>query len=70
MPQARPVFTSLLQRALALVVECGCEAEGGCPGCVQHTHCGEYNAVLHKAAARLVLEAALEAEGLREGAGE
>jgi ATP-dependent helicase YprA (DUF1998 family) len=60
--QARPVFTLLLQRALALVAGCGCVAEGGCPECVQHTHCGEYNSVVNKEAARIVLEATVEAE--------
>ena len=34
----------------------------GCPGCVQHLGCTEYNAVLHKRAAAAILEITLAAE--------
>jgi len=62
------VFTDILRRALALVSECECGRQEGCPECVQHTDCGEYNSVLHKEGGRLVLEAALEMELERHGA--
>lgn len=43
-PQACPIFGQLLLRALELIEGCDCgAAETGCPGCIQHTHCGEYN---------------------------
>ena len=54
--QAWPMFGELLTRALALVSACDCAAEAGCPGCVQFTHCLQYNAALSKAAGRVVLE--------------
>ncbi len=60
--QATPLFPQLLRRALALVRECGCTGRTGCPACVQHTECGEYNAALHKRAAAAVLEALVEGE--------
>ena len=63
LPQAAPLFPQLLRRALELVRECGCSSATGCPACVQHTECGEYNAALHKTAAALVLEALLDPEG-------
>ena len=34
----------------------------GCPGCVQHLGCTEYNAVLHKRAAIAILEVTLASE--------
>ena len=40
------------ERALELVERCGCAGTHGCPGCVQHLDCSEYNAVLHKDAAK------------------
>lgn len=49
MPQAAPLFTTLMERALELIKGCGCGPDTGCPGCVQHTECGEYNAVISKA---------------------
>lgn len=60
--QAAPLFPQLLRRALALVCECGCTGRTGCPACVQHTECGEYNAALHKRAAAAVLAALVEGE--------
>ena len=60
--QAAPLFPLLLRRALALVRECGCTGRTGCPACVQHTECGEYNAALHKRAAAAVLAALVEGE--------
>lgn len=46
--QAAPLFTTLMQRAMELIRGCGCLPDTGCPGCVQHTDCGEYNAVISK----------------------
>lgn len=66
-PQAAPLFPQLLRRALRLVRECGCAGRAGCPACVQHADCSEYNAVLHKPAAAALLEALLGEQG--EGVG-
>jgi hypothetical protein len=43
--QATPLFHLLLRQALALVRECPCPYEKGCPACVQHLDCKNYNAV-------------------------
>ncbi len=64
-PQARPIFIKLLRCALALVTDCECDNAAGCPACVQHTDCSEYNSVINKQAARIVLEEALRAETAR-----
>lgn len=61
-PQARPLFPQLLRKALELVRGCDCRSLSGCPACVQHLGCTEYNAVLHKRAAIAVLELTLSAE--------
>jgi DEAD/DEAH box helicase domain-containing protein len=60
--QAQPLFPQLLQRALELIRGCTCRAMSGCPACIQHLGCTEYNAVLHKRAAITVLECTLAAE--------
>ncbi len=60
--QAHAAFGELLELALELVRGCGCAGDHGCPACVQHTGCGEYNAVLHKEAAIAVLELTLAAQ--------
>ena len=65
-PQAVPLFPQLLRRALALVRECACSGRAGCPACVQHTECSEYNSVLHKRAAAVVLQSLLEEEEQEE----
>lgn len=50
-------------RALDLINSCNCtEKVEGCPGCVQFTHCTEYNSVLHKESAALILKLAIEYE--------
>ena len=46
--EAEATLPTLMERALELVRGCGCSPDTGCPGCVQHTECGEYNAVLSK----------------------
>jgi len=62
--QATPLLGELLQRALSLVEGCPCTLSKGCPRCVQHLDCKNYNAVLSKQAAVLVLREALRQEGL------
>ena len=60
--QVCDIFGVLMRKAIALVEACPCTSPTGCPGCVQHTTCNQYNAVLNKAAAVVVLEATLEAQ--------
>eukprot|EP00192_Tetraselmis_astigmatica_P001777 CAMPEP_0117690540 /NCGR_PEP_ID=MMETSP0804-20121206/25183_1 /TAXON_ID=1074897 /ORGANISM="Tetraselmis astigmatica, Strain CCMP880" /LENGTH=1807 /DNA_ID=CAMNT_0005503597 /DNA_START=438 /DNA_END=5863 /DNA_ORIENTATION=- len=60
--QLHPLMGALLPRALELVEQCGCTSEHGCPSCTQHARCLEYNAVLHKAAAKVVLTNVLRHE--------
>jgi DEAD/DEAH box helicase domain-containing protein len=60
--QATPLLPELLQRALDLVLGCPCTQPKGCPGCVQHLDCKNYNAVLSKRAGVVVLRAAIEQE--------
>ncbi|KAK9819572.1 hypothetical protein WJX81_002582 [Elliptochloris bilobata] len=60
--QAHAVFGELLELALELVHSCNCAGMWGCPACVQHSGCGEYNAVLHKEAAVAILELTLAAQ--------
>ena len=52
----------VLQRALELVDQCDCTSDRGCPACVQHTNCDEYNAVLNKEGAKIVLKHVLNHE--------
>ena len=65
--QVQPLFGNILRAAYELVKQCPCEEECGCPNCVQHGDCPQYNAVLDKHAALIVLDAVLEAEGLYLG---
>ncbi len=44
------------------MAECPCSEPKGCPSCVQHLDCKNYNAVISKAGAQLVLRETLEAE--------
>ena len=44
-PQACPLFSALLEKALDLIRSCNCVVDSGCPGCIQHTGCSQYNAV-------------------------
>jgi ATP-dependent helicase YprA (DUF1998 family) len=60
---AAAAFPALLRDALALVAGCDCDGGGGCPNCIQHAGCGEHNATLDRAAACVVLEAAIETRG-------
>ena len=56
------MFGELLELALELLRGCDCSGAWGCPACVQHAGCGEYNAVLHKEAAVAILELTLAAQ--------
>lgn len=53
--QASFIFAELLQAARELVDGCECESDKGCPACIHQQTCNEYNAVLHKGGASLVL---------------
>eukprot|EP00850_Spirogloea_muscicola_P019685 SM000196S05377 [mRNA] locus=s196:113062:121854:- [translate_table: standard] len=60
--QARPMFAELLQAALELVTSCDCTVSDGCPNCVQYMACSEYNAVIDKSAALIILKGVIRAE--------
>lgn len=60
--QVCDLFGVLMRKAVALIEACPCTSDTGCPGCVQHTGCNQYNAVLHKKAGIIVLNAVLEAQ--------
>ncbi|XP_024518116.1 uncharacterized protein LOC9638071 [Selaginella moellendorffii] len=67
--QAQPLFAELLQAALEQVLSCDCTGNTGCPNCVQYFSCDEYNEVLDKTAAILILQGVIKAEdALREEA--
>jgi ATP-dependent helicase YprA (DUF1998 family) len=61
-PQAAPMFTSILEAALQLVLNCPCKEVTGCPECIHFSCCDEYNAVLNKQAGIIVLSCTLEDE--------
>nr|KYP47965.1 Putative ATP-dependent helicase HRQ1 [Cajanus cajan] len=54
--QVQPYFTKFLAAALELLTCCCCSAEVGCPNCVQSFACQEYNEVLHKDAAIVIIK--------------
>ncbi|CAL5362421.1 unnamed protein product [Camellia sinensis] len=60
--QVQPIFTELLTAALELLTSCCCSADTGCPNCVQNLACHEYNEVLHKDAAIIIIKGVLDAE--------
>ncbi|KAK1296134.1 hypothetical protein QJS10_CPB15g01624 [Acorus calamus] len=60
--QVQLLFMELLVAALELVKTCNCSAKAGCPNCIQALSCGEYNEVLDKKAAVLILEGVIQAE--------
>ncbi|KAL1337952.1 hypothetical protein AAHE18_10G175300 [Arachis hypogaea] len=62
--QVQPRFTKFLEAALDLLTCCRCSAEVGCPNCVQSFACNEYNEVLHKDAAIMIIKGVLEAENV------
>ncbi|XP_027124486.1 uncharacterized protein [Coffea arabica] len=60
--QVQPLFTELLAAALELLTSCSCFGDAGCPSCVQNLACSEYNEVLHKDAAIMIIKAVLDLE--------
>ncbi|CAM6036430.1 unnamed protein product [Sphagnum compactum] len=66
--QACPMFAELLQAALEQLVACDCTTETGCPACVQYFGCSEYNEVINKRAAIIILQGVINTENkYREG---
>ncbi|KAL1824977.1 hypothetical protein ACET3Z_011755 [Daucus carota] len=60
--QIQPLFTELMGAALELLISCCCSGDAGCPNCVQNLACQEYNEVLHKDAAVMIIKGILEEE--------
>ncbi|XP_057441075.1 uncharacterized protein LOC130732945 isoform X2 [Lotus japonicus] len=60
--QVQPYFTKFLAAALEVLTSCCCSAEVGCPSCIQSFACHEYNEVLHKDAAIMIIKGILDAE--------
>ncbi|XP_011014684.1 PREDICTED: putative ATP-dependent helicase hrq1 isoform X3 [Populus euphratica] len=60
--QIQPYFTELLNAALELLTYCHCSGDTGCPNCVQSMVCHEYNEVIHKDAAIMIIKGVLDAE--------
>ncbi|KAI9088363.1 hypothetical protein K1719_029812 [Acacia pycnantha] len=60
--QVQRIFPKLLTAALELLTSCHCSKEVGCPDCVQSFACQEYNEVLHKEAAIMIIKGVLDAE--------
>ncbi|KAM0922315.1 hypothetical protein ACQ4PT_006253 [Festuca glaucescens] len=56
------LFGELLLAALELVSTCSCTSDAGCPNCIQSLTCSEYNGVLDKEAAILILKGVIEHE--------
>ena len=68
--QAARIFPALLRRALRLLEHCPCARDPrGCPACTQHASCRQYNATLHKEAAKEVLRQILAREEAHGGGG-
>eukprot|EP00897_Mesotaenium_endlicherianum_P010153 jgi/Mesen1/9166/ME000591S08489 len=60
--QARPMFSELMRAALELISACDCVEPAGCPNCTQCMKCNEYNEVLDKQAAVIILQGVMAAE--------
>lgn len=60
--QVQPIFTELLTAALELLMSCYCSGDTGCPNCVQNLACHEYNEVLDKDAAIMIIKGVLDEE--------
>ncbi|XP_021757197.1 uncharacterized protein LOC110722235 [Chenopodium quinoa] len=60
----RPLFNDMLTSALDMLTSCYCSGDVGCPNCVQTLACQEYNELLHKDAAIMIIKGVLEAEDL------
>ncbi|XP_062116783.1 uncharacterized protein LOC133830748 isoform X3 [Humulus lupulus] len=63
-PGGTGVSVQLLTAALELLTSCHCSGDFGCPHCVQSFACKEYNEVLHKEAAIMIIKGVLDAEHL------
>jgi len=60
--KVKMLFGELLLAALELVSTCSCTSVAGCPNCIQSLTCSEYNEVLDKEAAILILKGVTEHE--------
>ncbi|XWS37243.1 hypothetical protein CRYUN_Cryun19dG0026700 [Craigia yunnanensis] len=60
--QIQPYFTELLHSALELLTCCHCSSDTGCPNCVQDLACHEYNELINKDAAIMIIKGVLDAE--------
>ncbi|XP_016545610.2 uncharacterized ATP-dependent helicase YprA isoform X2 [Capsicum annuum] len=60
--QVQHIFSELLTAALELLSSCCCSGDTGCPNCVQNISCREYNEVLHKDAAIMIIKGVIEEE--------
>ncbi|TYG92557.1 hypothetical protein ES288_A11G041200v1 [Gossypium darwinii] len=60
--QIQPYFTELLHSALELLTCCHCSSDTGCPNCVQNLACQEYNELINKDAAIVIIKGVLDAE--------
>ncbi|CAN1796233.1 Uncharacterized ATP-dependent helicase YprA [Linum perenne] len=60
--QIQPYFTELLNAALELLTSCHCHGYKGCPNCVQSVVCHQYNDMIHKEAAIMIIRGVLDAE--------
>lgn len=60
--RVQPFFNDLLTAALDMLTSCQCTGETGCPNCVHSLVCQEYNELLHKEAAIMIIKGILEAE--------
>ncbi|CAL5061725.1 unnamed protein product [Urochloa decumbens] len=60
--QAQMLFGELLLAALELVSTCNCTSAAGCPNCIQSLTCSEYNEVLDREAAILILKGVIDSE--------
>ncbi|GAB2270171.1 hypothetical protein Dimus_005078 [Dionaea muscipula] len=60
--RAQPFFTEMLTAALQLVTSCCCSGDTGCPNCVQSLACHEYNGLLNKDAAIMIIKGVIESE--------
>ncbi|KAH9606599.1 hypothetical protein KSS87_019763 [Heliosperma pusillum] len=60
----QPFFKDLLTSALDMLTSCRCSVETGCLNCVHNICCQEYNELLHKDAAIMIIKGVLEAEDL------
>ncbi|KAL5539552.1 hypothetical protein UlMin_045285 [Ulmus minor] len=60
--QVQPFFMELFTAAMELLTSCHCSGYAGCPNCIQSFACKEYNEVLHKDAAIMIIKGVLETE--------